>query len=103
MKFFVSALLGSSLLSAALALPAALRELSASQVPDGTAKLAFDDEAGLIIAFDKFGSKLGVVDPSKSEGIQKRASTCAPLSTDDAQKSKCCLLRWPIKANTFPL
>jgi len=88
MKFFASALIGSSLLSAALALPAVLRGLSASQVPDSTAKLAFDDEAGLIYAYNQSGEKIGIVDPSKS-GVQRRAGTCAPLSADDAQKSGC--------------
>jgi len=87
MKFFSAALLASSLLSATLALPAALRDVSLDQVPDGTYKVAFDESTGLIIAFDKNGEKITSYAPSKSQKV-KRAGTCQPLSVDDVQKSE---------------
>jgi hypothetical protein len=86
MRLFASTFISLSLLSVSFALPSALRELSSRQVPEGTDKLAFDGT--YIIAYNKDGEKIGVVDPSESAKISKRAATCTPLTSDDAQKSK---------------
>jgi hypothetical protein len=86
MKFFAATILSFSVLSASFALPSALKELSSRQVPEGTDKLAFDGT--YVIAYDKDGEKIGVIDPSESANISKRAATCTPLTSDDAQKSK---------------
>jgi len=89
MKLTLSTLLGLTLFSVVSALPASLRELSTSHLPKGAAKLAFDDDAGLVYAFDEYGKKLGVVDPLKStRDVQNNAGTCSPLSAEDVKKRK---------------
>jgi len=92
MKFFSSALLAATLVSATFALPSALRDLSLDEVPSGSARLAFDEKTGIVTVFDKDGGKIGTINSqksgSKSHKVQKRAGTCNAASTDDVQKSK---------------
>lgn len=61
-------------------------------LPEGTSRVAFDEDAGLLIAFDNDGNELGSVQPSV-ENVKRDevVGACSALSADDAQKCTCCL------------